>query len=92
MAILHLASGLGSSFTDPEALGPAYQTSMLICAALLVGGGLLAFAAIPSSFEKIAAELAVLRGAPVSPRVDSPVRMHCAVTVPPLHPEPVRRE
>lgn len=92
VAILPLASGLGSSLTDPEALAPAYRTSMLICAALLVGGGALAFAVIPSSFARVGAELAMSTGAAVSPRVESPIRVHCAVTGPPLHPEPSRKE
>ncbi len=92
VAILPLASGLGSSFTDPEALAPAYRTSMLICAALLVGGGVLAFAAIPSSFARVGAELAMSTEAAVPPRVASPIRVHCALTGPPLHPEPSRRE
>jgi hypothetical protein len=87
IAILPLAAGLGSSFADPESLSPAYRTSMLICAALLVGGGVLAFAAIPPSFAAISAEVPVSEGG-----VESPVRVHCAVTGPPLHPELVRKE
>lgn len=53
VAILPLASGLGASLTDPVALHPAYQRSMIICAALVAAGGLLALATIPSSFERI---------------------------------------
>jgi hypothetical protein len=87
IAILPLAAGLGSSFTDPVSLSPAYRTSMLICAALLVAGGVLAFAAIPPSFAAISAEVPGPEGG-----VESPVRVHCAVTGPPLHPDLVREE
>jgi EmrB/QacA subfamily drug resistance transporter len=87
IAILPLAAGLGSSFSDPVSLSPAYRTSMLICAALLVVGGVLAFAAIPPSFTAISAEVPGPEGG-----VESPVRVHCAVTGPPLHPDLVREE
>ena len=87
IAILPLAAGLGSSFADPVSLSPAYRTSMLICAALLVVGGVLAFAAIPPSFATISAEVPAPEGG-----VESPVRVHCAVTGPPLHPDLVREE
>ena len=62
IAILPLVSGVGSSFTDPETLGPAYRTSMLICAALLLAGGALSFATIPSSFAAISAQVAATHG------------------------------
>jgi hypothetical protein len=80
VAILPLASGLGSSLTDAVALAPAYHRSMLICAALLVVGGLLSLVAIPSSFGAIRPESA-------APAVESPVHFHCAVTGPPLQPD-----
>jgi EmrB/QacA subfamily drug resistance transporter len=83
VAILPLASGLGSSLTDPAALAPAYHRSMLICAALLAAGGLLAFAAIPSSFGAIRPDV---QAPPDEALVESPVRYHCAVTGPPLQP------
>jgi hypothetical protein len=60
---------------------------MLICAALLVVGGVLASAAIPPSFTAISAEVPGPEGG-----VESPVRVHCAVTGPPLHPDLVREE
>ena len=92
IAILPLVSGLGSSFTDPLALGPAYRTSMLICAALLLAGGALAFATIPSSFAAISAQVAAAHGVRQAPLVHSPCRVHCAVTGPPLHPTPARMD
>lgn len=88
IAILPVVSGVGSSFTDPETLGPAYRTSMLICAALLLGGGALAFATIPPSFAAISAQVAAAHGVAQAPMVQSPCRVHCAVTGPPLHPNP----
>ncbi len=88
IATLPLACGLGSSFTDPVALGPAYRTSMFICAALLLAGGALAFATIPSSFAVISAQVAASQGVAQTPLWRSPCRVHCAVTGPPLHPNP----
>lgn len=82
VAVLPLASGLGSSLTDPTALEGAYRTSMFICAGLLVAGALLSFVAIPGSFEAIRPDAE--RSTP--PREESPVKVHCAVTGPPLHP------
>ena len=49
VAVLPLAAGVGTSLIDPTTLAPASSTSMLICAGLLVAGGLLALATIPSS-------------------------------------------
>jgi EmrB/QacA subfamily drug resistance transporter len=49
VAILPLAAGLGSgSLTSSADLHPVYRTAMLICAALMVGGGVLAFFLIPN--------------------------------------------
>ncbi len=64
---------------------------MLICAALLIAGGALAFATIPSSFAAISEEVATTHGVTEAPLVESPCRVHCAVTGPPLHPTLGRR-
>jgi hypothetical protein len=49
VAILPLAAGLGSgNLTNSADLHPVYRTAMLICAALMVGGGALAFFLIPN--------------------------------------------
>jgi hypothetical protein len=49
VAILPLAAGLGSgSLTDPAALHPVYRNSMMICAALMLGGAALAAVFIPA--------------------------------------------
>lgn len=53
IAVLPLVSGVGASLTDPRTLAPAYRVSMLVCAGLLVVGGLVAATAIPSSFAAV---------------------------------------
>jgi EmrB/QacA subfamily drug resistance transporter len=74
VAALPLAAGLGSgSLTDPGSLGPVYRMSMIICAALLAVGAVIAFVGVPARMPK--------RDEP------SPVRTHCAVAGPPLHPQ-----
>ncbi|SFL45671.1 MFS transporter [Geodermatophilus ruber] len=85
VAVLPLVSGVGAELTDPATLAPAYRTSMLICAALMAVGGLLALAAVPSSYEQVRPPTE--RGA-----AESPCRVHCAVGAPPLQPggEPSR--
>jgi len=93
VAILPLASGVGNRLTDPDALGPAYQTSMLISAGLLVAGGLLALATIPPTFEAVTRQTtgAVDRAGVAKPalaREPSPVRVHCSINAPPLQPDP----
>ena len=56
VAVLPLVSGVGSSLTDPVTLAPAYRTSMLICAGLLVLGALIAVLTIPSTYAGVRAE------------------------------------
>ena len=49
VAVLPLAAGLGAgSLTDPAQLHPVYRNAMLICAGLMVVGGVLAFVLIPN--------------------------------------------
>jgi EmrB/QacA subfamily drug resistance transporter len=85
VAILPLVSGVGSSLTDPATLAPAYRTSMLLCGGLLAVGGLIALVTIPSSFAGVRAESA---DPGAVERSASPVRTHCTVNAPPLHPDP----
>lgn len=81
VAILPLASGLGAgSLTDPATLAPVYQTAMLLSAGLLVLGAAIAFVAVPARLEVAAAV------AEAPPK--TPVRVHCAIAGPPLHPRP----
>jgi EmrB/QacA subfamily drug resistance transporter len=72
VAVLPLLSGIGSSLTDPATLDPAFGTSMLICAALMAAGALVAAAGLPRR---------PARETP-APAVRAP--MHCAVDAPPL--------
>jgi len=73
VAILPLAAGLGAGkLTDPAALAPTYRNAMLISAGLLVVGAVISAIGIP--------------GKPVTTE-PSPVRSHCAIGGPPLHPE-----
>ncbi len=99
IAVLPLVSGVGATLTDPTTLAPAYRTALLVCAALMAGGALIALVAVPSTYaairepiEPIAADAqppappsgaASAGPAPSS----SPVHTHCAVGAPPMHPE-----
>ena len=48
VAVLPLAAGLGTgNLTDPATLQPVYRTAMLLCAALMTGGGILAWLLVP---------------------------------------------
>jgi EmrB/QacA subfamily drug resistance transporter len=87
VAILPLAAGLGTgSLTDPAALAPTYRTAMLLCAALLLAGAATAFIAIPT---KIGGDGRRPSGT-AEPAPTSPLRVHCAVDGPPLHPQPAQ--
>jgi EmrB/QacA subfamily drug resistance transporter len=66
VAVLPLLSGAGSSLTDAASLGPSYRTSMLLCAGLLAGGGLLSAVSIPSSFAAVRASVRATEQAPSS--------------------------
>ena len=86
VAILPLAAGFaGGTLTDPGTLAPGYRTAMHFSAALLVAAGAIAFLAIPARrlARRARGEAAA---APSQLCRASPVRMHCAVTGPPLHP------
>jgi hypothetical protein len=49
VAVLPLAAGLGGgSLTDPVSLHPVYRNTMLICAALMLGGAVLAAIFVPT--------------------------------------------
>jgi EmrB/QacA subfamily drug resistance transporter len=83
VAVLPLAAGVGTgSLTDAAALGPTYRTAMLLCAGLLLGGAATAFTAIP---DRSGGQPPATGTTPV-PRHGSPVRFHCAIAGPPLHP------
>jgi len=60
VAVLPLAAGLGGgSLTDPADLHPAYRAAMLICAGLMVAGGVLAALLVP---EKLTQPLRLEQG------------------------------
>ena len=93
VAVLPLAAGLGSgSLTDPGDLHPAYRNAMLICAGLMVVGGILAALFVPAKLpahtpadaetkeQEPAPAMAAARLGP------SPIRSHCDPAGPPIHP------
>ena len=91
VAVLPLAAGLGSgSLTDVAALAPTYRTAMLICAALLLAGAATAFAAIPTVLPTRSGDQPHPTRTPPARPAGSPVRFHCAIAGPPLHPCPPR--
>jgi EmrB/QacA subfamily drug resistance transporter len=75
VAVLPVLTGLDpSGFADPAALAPAFRSAMLICAALLAAGGLVAAAFIRAP-------------RPVAPPPGETAtcpRHHCGVDAPPL--------
>jgi EmrB/QacA subfamily drug resistance transporter len=78
VAVLPLAAGLGTgNLTDAGDLGPVFRLSMLICTALLVLGGVIAFLGVPSRIPRPEAEAG---------ESAEPVRheSHCAVDGPPI--------
>jgi hypothetical protein len=82
VAILPLVAGLGGgSLTDPGDLAPAYRTAMLLCAAVLAVGSGVAVLAVPG---RDPGRLRPAGGGDARP--GSPVRVHCAIAGPPLHP------
>jgi EmrB/QacA subfamily drug resistance transporter len=77
VAVLPVLTGLGTEgFGEADALGPAFRTAMLVCAALLAVAGALAAAVVPSRSVEDEEH-------PLCPR------RHCAVDVPPAALEPV---
>jgi predicted MFS family arabinose efflux permease len=86
VAALPLAAGFrGGTLTDPVTLAPIYRTAMLLCACLLLVAAATAFVAIPA--RAVRAERPIEAGrAAAAPSRRSPVRVHCAIAGPPLHP------
>lgn len=86
VAGLPLAAGMSGSLTEPAVLGARFGVAMGICAGLLTAGAGLAWATIPAKPVRAGAERGPER--PVASRraATSPVRVHCAVAGPPLHP------
>lgn len=81
VAALPLVVGLsGDAYADPGRLEPAFTRAMLLCAALLVVGGLLSAVSLRPATKVREPGLAAVDSAP------SPCRVHCAVAGTPLHP------
>ena len=80
VAILPLAAGLGSgSLTDPAALHPVYRNSMLICAALMLLGAVVAAIFVPT-------RLPATPHPPAPPPAPLDPRSFCDPAGPPVHP------
>jgi EmrB/QacA subfamily drug resistance transporter len=93
VAVLPLAAGLGDgNLTNAADLHPVYRNAMLICAGLLVVGGVVAAIVIPSRLPAHAPP-APAPAAPVLARTSpTPVRTFCDPSAPPVHPrDRVRR-
>jgi EmrB/QacA subfamily drug resistance transporter len=95
VAALPLVVGLsGDAYADPDLLAPAFAQSMLLCAGLLVLGGLLSAvsvrtAARPTEAEGARPPVAAAGATPEQRAVEvepSPCRVHCAIAGTPLHP------
>jgi EmrB/QacA subfamily drug resistance transporter len=87
VAVLPLAAGLGAgTLTDPASLAPTYRIAMVLCALLMLAGAGTAFVAIPAG--AVRSLPAAPPAGPEAARRSSPVRTHCAVAGPPLHPRP----
>jgi len=72
VAVLPLAAGLGAgNLTDPGDLQPAYRNSMLICAGLMLVGGVLAAVFVPTRLPS---------------HKPAPPRSYCDPGGPPAHP------
>ncbi|MEV6600236.1 DHA2 family efflux MFS transporter permease subunit [Actinoplanes sp. NPDC051346] len=57
VAVLPLAAGIGTGdLTDPAALAPTYRAAMLICAALMVAGSVLAMILVPGRLPRDASQ------------------------------------
>jgi hypothetical protein len=86
VAVLPLAAGIGAgNLTDAADLQPAYRHAMMICAGLMVIGGILAFVLVATPLSAHAPPGAEPTPEPVPASV-SPVRTYCDVAGPPVHP------
>ena len=79
VAVLPLAAGIGAGdLTNAADLQPTYRTALMICAGLMVAGGVVAFLFVPT-------RLPAHTPAPAEAQA-SPVRSYCDVAGPPVHP------
>ncbi len=83
VAVLPLAAGLGGgSLTDAASLHPVYRNSMLICAGLMIAGGVVAWLFVPS---RLPGHTASPAGAPAPARALAHPSF-CDPAAPPIHP------
>lgn len=74
VAALPTLAGLsGSAYRDPSAVNSGFRTAMLICAGLLMAGGLLALATVPRNALE-----------PDRPVAEPDCNWHCDTTTPPI--------
>ncbi|MFI2755081.1 DHA2 family efflux MFS transporter permease subunit [Cellulomonas sp. P22] len=53
VAVLPLVAGVGASLNDAATLAPANRTAMLVCAGLMVAGGVVSLVGVPSSVAAV---------------------------------------
>jgi EmrB/QacA subfamily drug resistance transporter len=86
VAALPVAAGLsGNDYRNPAEFTHGFRSAMLLCAGLLVLGGLLALATISNDGRR-GAQVGARLPAPREPVRQPECRMHCAVGAPPLDP------
>jgi EmrB/QacA subfamily drug resistance transporter len=89
VAVVPVAAGIGGSdYADPQAFATGFRTAMLICAALLVVGALLAavFIRRPLLGGQAPGSGVEEPAAPPVPRIRVEECLHCGVAGPPVHP------
>jgi hypothetical protein len=88
VAALPLLVGLsGDAYADPVLLEPAFAQSMLMCAGLLVVGGVLSALSLRPAAKPEAAEPETAEARAAVVEVEpSPCRVHCAIAGTPLQP------
>ena len=85
IAVIPAAAGLGGdSYTDPAAFDAGFRTSAVVCAVLLVAGGLLAAATIRDDVLDDDGDTQQLRPPAPRPASDGAHLRHCAVDGTPL--------
>jgi EmrB/QacA subfamily drug resistance transporter len=93
VAVIPVVSGLaGADYTDPGEFGSGFRIAMMLCAGLLVVGGLLGWLLVPAGAMVRAPKPApeVPEGAAPTPTpvvLDLAMCVHCGITGPQLHPD-----
>ena len=89
VAVLPLAAGIGAgNLTNAADLHPTYRMAMVICAGLMVAGGVVAFLFVPTRLPAHAPASASASASALAPAEaqESPVRSYCDVAGPPVQP------